>query len=136
MLCRHPLEIPSCLLLCQVASKSDGVWIDVEPRARSARCPACGDHSRQIHSRYHRKLSDRPWQGQRTILVVLAPRLRCSQSACGRRTFIEPLDEVVPRRGRYTNRLADLSGRPRSVRRRGTRWLYIRRESCRSQIEK
>ena len=106
--CFRSLEIPICLALCRIASTTDGVLIEVEPRARSARCPDCGAPSQQIHSRYRRRLSDLPWQGRPAILVVSARRFRCSQSACGRRTFVEPLDGVVARRGRHTNRLTDL----------------------------
>lgn len=75
---------------------------------RGARCPDCGDLSEQVHSHYHRKLSDLPWQGRPTILVVSARHFRCSQPASARRTFAEPLDGATSRRGRHTSRLIDL----------------------------
>ena len=108
MPCSPSLEIPVCLALSRVASTTDGVFIEVKPKARSARCPDCGTPSQRIHSHYRRRLSDLPWQGRPAILIVTARRFRCSHSACGRQTFVEPLDGVVARRGRHTKRLADL----------------------------
>jgi hypothetical protein len=84
------------------------MFIDVKSRARSAHCPDCVTRSTQIHSYYRRKVSDLPLRGRAATLIITARRFRCSQNACRRRTFVEPLDGVAVRRGGRTNRLTDL----------------------------
>ncbi len=104
----HPLQIPHGLALCRVTACPDSIVIEVKPRAGSALCPDCGNPSHQVHSHYRRSLSDLPWQGRPTILVVSARRFRCSHRACARRTFAELLEGAATRRGRHTSRLIDL----------------------------
>ncbi|MCB8878051.1 ISL3 family transposase [Acidisoma silvae] len=89
-------------------SNPDSLVIEVKPKAISACCPDCGYSWQQVHSRYHRRLADLPWQGRPCTLLVSARRFRCPERACARRTFAEPLDGSAIHRGRHTSRLVDL----------------------------
>ncbi|HZO91989.1 MAG TPA: ISL3 family transposase [Chthonomonadaceae bacterium] len=72
---------------------------------RSAICPACHHRSRRIHSHYQRTLADLPLGSQKVCLLVRVHRFVCVNPACSRRTFAEPLPEVVARYARRTQRL-------------------------------
>src|SRR5271170_8292860 len=52
-------------------------------------CPCCGQLSRQVHSRYTRKLGDLPWQGRSVRLHLRVRRFFCLTSACPRTIFAE-----------------------------------------------
>lgn len=86
----------------------DELTIEARPRAATARCPDCRRRSRHVHSRYTRKIADRP-SGERRVTVHLrVRRFRCRDARCPRRTFAER----APRRAaRYARHSRPLHGR-------------------------
>jgi transposase len=82
----------------------DLVAILAEPTASIAVCPGCGKPSNRIHGHYLRTVADLPCQGCRVILRLHVRRFRCTNAACPKRTFTEPLQSVAPY-ARATNRL-------------------------------
>jgi transposase len=74
----------------------------------TAVCPACGQPSGRIHSRYRRTLADLPSNGRRFILRLTARRFFCASPGCNRAVFCERLPGLAAARARSTSRLADL----------------------------
>lgn len=105
---RHLLPlIPAGLSVVQVLPSTDLITILAAPKSAFAVCPACGNASTHLHSRYTRRLADLPWQGRSVALMIQVRRLRCLAPACPRRIFAErvPAMEV---RARRTGRLAEI----------------------------
>jgi transposase len=71
-----------------------------------ASCPACGDESQSVHSRYTRHLAEEPAFGRRVRLQMNLRRFLCHNSGCPRRVFVEPLGGLAARHARTTTRLA------------------------------
>lgn len=100
--------IPAGLVVDQVHHGPERLTILTRPRAALASCPACGQPSARLHSRYTRTLADLSWQGRRVTIVVRSRRWRCTGSGCSRRIFTERLPGTAVPRGRRTQRLGDL----------------------------
>ncbi len=73
--------------------------------SKTAVCPACQQSSSRLHSFYTRMPADLPVSGQAVRLSLRVRRFRCQNQACQKRTFVEPLPEVVARSARQTKRL-------------------------------
>jgi transposase len=73
--------------------------------SETAICPACQQPSSRLHSFYTRTPADLPVSGQVVRLSLRVRRFRCQNQACHKRTFVEPLPEVVARSARQTKRL-------------------------------
>lgn len=73
--------------------------------SKTAVCPACQQPSSRLHSFYTRTPADLPVSGQAVRLSLRVRRFRCQNQACQKRTFAEPLPEVVARSARQTKRL-------------------------------
>ncbi len=109
----------------------DELIIEARPRAATARCPDCRRRSRHVHSRYTRKLADRPIGERRVTIHLRVRRFRCRTARCPRRTFAEQAPQLAARYARHSRplqgRLQDLGltlgGRPgeRFARRAGIR---------------
>ena len=71
--------------------------IQVELRACQAVsfCPACGNRSSRVHSRYWRTLADLPWEGIPVQILLRARKFFCVDERCTRRIFTEPLPGTV-----------------------------------------
>jgi len=106
--------------LLHVALCGDELSLDVEPTAGSARCPACRQRSRSVHSRYVRHIADEPIGGRRVTIHLHVRRFRCRAPACPRRTFAEQAPRLVARYARRSTPLHEalsdigltLGGRP------------------------
>ena len=83
----------------------DHVAMSVVIAKPTASCPSCGNDSKQIHSRYTRKLSDLPCFGIPVRVEITVRRFRCTIPECSGRIFTERLPGFVEVRGRTTNRL-------------------------------
>jgi transposase len=71
-----------------------------------ASCPACGEETWRVHSRYTRKLAEGPVFGHRVRLRMTVRRFLCPGPQCPRRIFVEPLYGFASRYARTTTRLA------------------------------
>jgi transposase len=69
-------------------------------------CPACGQESGRVHSRYARCLAEEPVLGHRVRLRMTVRRFLCPSSGCPRRIFVESLHGFAARHARTTTRLA------------------------------
>lgn len=99
------LPDPTCLQLTNLTATPNGVTMEVKTTSTSASCPACGQVSRHVHSRYRPTLADLPWCGSAVQLWLWTRRLFCRNQQCGRRIFTERLPTVVEPYGRRTLRL-------------------------------
>ncbi|MEU1514839.1 ISL3 family transposase [Streptomyces sp. NPDC005811] len=99
---------------------ADRTLLQVSSTHLSRSCPDCGLPSRRVHSRYDRRLDDRPVAGQRTVALLTVRRFFCDASTCVRRTFVEQIDGVTEPYQRASTGLrrwlhaiaAELGGRP------------------------
>jgi transposase len=62
---------------------------------KTARCPLCHRRSRHVHSRYRRRVTDRPVSGTPVTLVLHVRRFFCRNPRCLRRVFAERLPTLV-----------------------------------------
>jgi transposase len=69
----------------QVDGDDSEVRIWVRSRQAGAACPDCGTVSAGVHSRYQRRLTDRPISGRPVALVLTVRRLFCPNADCSRR---------------------------------------------------
>lgn len=99
------LPQPAGLRCHQIIIGPDRVMIMIETMTPAAACPVCGRPSSRIHSRYHRSLSDLPWQGQIVQLCLEARKFFCDTPTCRRRIFAERLPELAAAYARKTSRL-------------------------------
>lgn len=81
------------------------ITIDVASAQPTGNCPACGEASSRIHSRYVRKLMDLPWHGKQVQVRWRSRRLFCDAAACPRQIFTERLPEVAAPHARTTSRV-------------------------------
>jgi transposase len=70
-------------------------------------CPSCAVFSSRVHGYYTRTVADLPWAGVPVLLHLSVRRFVCTHSDCPRRTFSEPLPEVVAPSARRSVRLTD-----------------------------
>jgi transposase len=70
-------------------------------------CPRCRRLSTRVHSHYHRKLRDLPWEGMPVRIQLHVRRFFCDTEGCGQRIFTERLPNTVRRYARRTCRLSD-----------------------------
>jgi transposase len=88
--------------LDQMTCTGAGVCLWVSPRAATARCPTCGNHSQRVHSRYERHLADQPIAGQAATVRLRARRFFCLAEGCPAKTFAEQVDGLTTRHARRT----------------------------------
>ena len=73
-----------------------GLVVTASPRGRTASCPGCGHRSSSVHSYRPRKLQDLEFLGNGVTLLVNTRHFRCSNPACDRKVFAEPLKIAGP----------------------------------------
>ena len=86
----------------RVQLKGRVISVQAHTAASTARCPGCGDHSRRVHSRYLRRLTDWGISGRETVIEVRVRRFFCGNGWCARKIFAEPLPQLAARYGRHT----------------------------------
>ena len=97
---------PAGLLINDVEIGPDRILITARCRAATGTCPDCGRQSKQVHSRYERRLLDLPSHGRAVQVRVAVRRFRCPEPSCRRHIFAERLgDTVAARSARRTSRL-------------------------------
>lgn len=100
-----PFRIPGCRLDAFQTDPFD-LTVDASSMASSAVCPECGQRSRRVHGCYTRSPADLPVSDRAVGLRLRVRRLRCLSETCPRKTFAEPLPDLVARHARRTDRLA------------------------------
>ena len=98
---------PSCLRLTTISTTNIGISLELCATRSGVACPSCSVESAHIHSLYQRTVADLPWAGVPVTLHLHVRRFVCRQPACPRRTFSEPLPEVVAPSARRSLRLAN-----------------------------
>ncbi|MEU9148938.1 ISL3 family transposase [Streptomyces sp. NPDC048349] len=69
-------------------------------------CPSCGVIASRVHSRYMRRLADRPLGGRRVLLRLRVRRVFCDNGLCTRRTMAEQVPSLTAWYRRRTTALA------------------------------
>src|SRR5262245_6601982 len=90
--------LPASLALDHSAVDGSAVTLFLRTTNATAACPACGQESAHVHSRYPRRLADLPPQGRRFF---------CRNCACPRKAFGEPLPDLACPHARSTSRLSE-----------------------------
>lgn len=99
-----PFFLPS-FEVQEISATAAEITVTACATSKTAVCPACQHPSSRLHSFYTRIPADLPVSGQAVRLSLRVRRFRCQNQACHKRTFVEPLPEVVARSARQTNRL-------------------------------
>jgi transposase len=81
--------IPAGFVVDEVVIEADRWVVRAHGAAHSSNCPACGQPSTRVHSRYRRHLADLPSAGRRVHLEIVARKFRCIGINCRRRIFAE-----------------------------------------------
>lgn len=89
----------------EIAGTEAEITVTACATSKTAVCPTCQHPSSRLHSFYTRAPADLPVSGQAVRLSLRVRRFRCQNQACQKRTFVEPLPEVVARSARQTKRL-------------------------------
>lgn len=97
---------PSGLQLDTITVTHDTLALVLCSTDHQACCPACGQLSPKIHSRYVRTLTDLPWAGLPVRLQLHTRKFFCTNAACPRTVFSERLPQFVAPYARRTQRLA------------------------------
>lgn len=98
---------PSSLRLNQITTCGDRILVDLTASQQTAPCPSCAAPSAKVHAYYQRRAADLPWAGVPVHLLLRVRRFVCTADTCSRRTFSEPLPEVVTPVARRSLRLAN-----------------------------
>ncbi|WP_102128610.1 ISL3 family transposase [Deinococcus planocerae] len=99
------LPDPELLTLRSTHDQPEVLWLDLESRAPTGLCPACGQASSHRHSRYTRILKDVALLGRRVRLRLTVRKFFCDSSGCAQRIFCERLPSVAFPWRRKTARL-------------------------------
>ena len=101
--------LPKGLKTEQVELTAESVVVVARSASIAAACPQCGRPSRQVHSRYRRRLADLPAHGREVRILLTVRRFRCRTKHCRTEIFAErfPPGVTLPR-ARRTTRLQGL----------------------------
>jgi transposase len=98
---------PSCLRLTDISIDDARITLNLTATQVAVPCPSCTIQSSRVHAFYTRTVADLPWAGVPVQLQLHVRRFVCSCPDCPRRTFSEPLPEVVAPSARRSVRLAN-----------------------------
>ncbi len=98
--------IPPGLVIESVTWANEAVVVTARGEARHGICPLCRAPSRQVHSRYVRRVADLPCLGRGVQLRLVTRRFVCAAALCRRRIFAERfVARALAERARRTARL-------------------------------
>jgi hypothetical protein len=100
-----PFALPG-FTIDQVRVVDTTLLVEASAIRSTAICPSCQTPSQRVHSRYMRTPRDLPVTDQAVRLKLHVRRFFCDQPSCPKRTFAEPLPDLVPFRAQRTLRLA------------------------------
>lgn len=81
--------IPAGFTMVAAFRDDDRTTITVRSSSQSSFCPACGEESLRVHSRYQRRIADLPLAGTPVHLICGVRRFRCAARQCGQKIFTE-----------------------------------------------
>uniref|UniRef100_A0AAU3HNU4 ISL3 family transposase n=1 Tax=Streptomyces sp. NBC_01393 TaxID=2903851 RepID=A0AAU3HNU4_9ACTN len=81
---------------------AEGVVVEASACGGTPSCPDCGCPGRRIHSRYTRRLAERPVVGRRLVISLQVRRFFCERRTCNRRTFAEQVPDLTERQRRHS----------------------------------
>lgn len=94
------------MVIERIGSVGGVVEIGARARGSTAMCPACGERSARVHSRYERSLDDVAVGGQPVRIRLRVRRFICTRGSCTRKTFVEQVEDLTVRYGRRSLLLA------------------------------
>ena len=94
------------LAIDRVQAQPASVQLEAHIRTTDAGCPACGQHSSRIHSRYTRRVADAVVGGRRMVLKLLVHRFFCLNRDCPTVTFAEKAPGLTIRYARRSQQAA------------------------------
>jgi transposase len=103
--------IPGCRIEQVMRADPMIVQISAQGTQPGGACPNCHTVSQAVHSRYRRHPADLPNLGSEVRLVLSVRRFYCRNMVCPRRTFAEPLPDLLAPWARRTRRLAVTQGK-------------------------
>lgn len=104
-----------------VRAAAEGLVVEASACGWMPSCPDCGCPGRRIHSRYARRLAERPLVGRRLVISLQVRRFFCERRTYNRRTFVEQVPDLTHQQRRHSVGLRRwmrtiatfLGGRPR-----------------------
>ena len=103
--------MPGCRVEQVIQASPDLLHVTARGTRPGGRCPDCRCASRAVHSAYRRRPADLPSLGRAVRIDLIVRRFYCRNARCTRRTFAEPLPELVLPHARRTRRLAAAQAR-------------------------
>src|SRR5436309_2040863 len=100
------IELPG-FYVEQISRTENCIVISARATSLTVCCPECQQPSSRVHSYYTRSLLDLPSSGQRVLLILLVRHFRCTNGMCSRKTFAEPLPNLLLPHAQRTSRLRD-----------------------------
>jgi len=93
--------------LTNISTDDAHITLNLTATRGTVPCPSCTAISSHVHGYYTRTVADLPWAGVPVQLQLSVRRFVCTHPDCPRRTFSEPLPEVVAPSARRSVRLAN-----------------------------
>ena len=90
------------MVIREVETTPDTIFLHLEQKRRVHACPVCGNLTDSIHDYRMQKVKDLPIQGKGVVWVYRKRRYRCT--GCGKRFYEK--NPYLPKRHRITNRTA------------------------------
>src|SRR5690349_19304922 len=79
----------------QISRTESRIVITARATFPTACCPDCEQPSSRVHSYYTRSPLDLPSSGRRVLLTLRVRHFRCANALCPRKTFAEPLPNLL-----------------------------------------
>lgn len=99
---------PSELVIQDVKTVSDTVYIKLKSTTKSSRCPKCGKEISKYHAVHKRTVQDLPIFGKRTFLQLSLYEFDCNNEECACISVTENFDGFLNSYSRMTERLESL----------------------------
>ncbi|MFE9558388.1 transposase family protein, partial [Streptomyces sp. NPDC006703] len=81
---------------------AEGSAVEAPSCGRPPTCPDCGCPGRRMHSRYVRRIAERPAVGRPLVISLSVRRFFCERASCRRRTFVEQVSHLSERYRRHS----------------------------------
>ena len=91
----------------QISRTESSIVITARATSPTACCPDCEQPSSRVHSYYTRSPLDLPSSGRRVLLILRVRHFRCINALCPRKTFAEPLPNLLLPHAQRTTRLRE-----------------------------